>query len=339
MLDAFTVAADGTPDGELFVYITDTIAVRQTPLVSVALPALRSPQFNPPGTFAVYADRYDATVKDYTRWLVSQGGCLTVNRIDTGSVARAVGSLTLTGAWQSRDGTSLGSAAATANFNLPVLRLPFSSGSVRDTFAVTTAGARSDTMRVPAAGTGAVNSYQELIAGAPRLVVSATSPKADSTRELLLSIAGAPLDPDSIPLARPTIDEARAARAGAKSFGMFQVNTASATNPQARVIRQLWRSSGGPGDYVRLTNIVQTGPLTFCGYATGRFRFDAIGDDPQTVPPTPLAGSLTVAGSFATVVTVLKPSNTITATSADMVLSRLMSRSIAVSPSPLMCAH
>ncbi|GAC1652812.1 MAG: hypothetical protein NVS4B3_15350 [Gemmatimonadaceae bacterium] len=334
VLDVFSAGSDGRPSAELFIFLPDSLIARPTPLGAVTLADLHTRGYTPTVAFALYAEQYDPAKGDYTRWLVSQSGCFTVGRVDAGGVSRAAGSLTLHGTWQTEAGATLGNGDANATLELPVLRLLTTSGRLRDSLVAAVSGARSETIVVPTGAsstTGSIQSYQELHAAAPRFVSVALAPVADSVRELWISVPRE-LAVDSIRLADPTLDAARAGQASVP-FAMLQVNTGSTT-------RQLWRSSGAPSDYVRLTNVVQVGPLALCGYATGRFAYQAIGSNPQTVPATDL-GTISVNGRFATVFTVLKPSDTLVATAHDMLLGRFIEQSIAlVNPgTAALCQH
>jgi hypothetical protein len=311
VIDAFARDASGRPTAELFVFIRARAAVGKVTFVPVTLSDLKNPNFIPAGSFAVYADAYDATVKDYTRWLIGQSGCITLSSVTAGQVGRAAGTVSMTGNWQSQTGTSLGSGKVTASVDAPYLRLRTTTSVLRDTIAATITGARTEPVL-----TNTADSYQVLEPGQTRLVVVASAP-GDPSRELWLSLPGVPAAGDSITLSSIAASSARSGRA-AGPFAMLR-GISLVGIPVQPQLREVWPSSSG---WVKLTNVVQTGPLALCGWATGRFLFNATGTDLIT-PGQPSLGTLTATGAFAAVFTVTSPSDTLIDPVSSTVTSRV----------------
>jgi hypothetical protein len=207
--------------------------------------------------------------------------------------------VTLAGEWVDSAGARLGCGTiAVSHIDAPLVRFLTTTGPLRDTLTSDLTGDRADTLR-----TSALASFQALQPSRQRLLVMGTM-AGDSTKELWLSMAGVAAGSDSIALGAPTIDEAMAGRAST-SFGMLRVIPS-----QQSTSEQLWRSTGG---YVTLTNVVQIGPLALCGWASGRYAFDAAGVD--VADTTASLGTTHASGAFESRFTVLAPGDTIAGTS------------------------
>ena len=301
VIDAFAVDAEGRPSAELFIFVLSRARAQTVQLVPVSLAQLRDPGFLPRGSFAVYAEQFDAAAGDYTRLLVGQSGTLTITEASGGGIGRLQLSLSMQGEWQDGSAASLGCGEiADATVSAPLLRISTATSSLTDTLTATLTGGRSETM-----SSSLLDAFQVTAPAQGRLSLVASSVAGDSTRQIWLSLNGIPGGADSItiPLGAPTLEEARAGRAGV-SFGMLRVNSPAGDPPQP-VGRQLWRSTGG---YVTLTNIVQTGPKALCGWVSGRYVFDARGTELGS--DTDL-GTLRAEGAFESTFTVLAPSDTL----------------------------
>jgi len=156
-------------------------------------------------------------------------------------------------------------------------------------------GSRTETL-----GSQTIDGFQTFRANDTRLLFVATIP-GDSTRELWLSLNGARLTVDSVPLRELSLDAARAGR-DTGSFAMLRVTTLSGTTP---IVAQVWRSTSG---WVKLTNLVPGAPLILCGWGTARFSFTAAGHDNAT--GTPL-GTVDVTGVLEARFTVLSPADSL----------------------------
>ena len=296
IIDAFVVDASGRPSAELLVVLTSRALPQTVPLLPVTLAQLRDPTFRPDGPFAVFAEGYDPATNDYGRWLVETEGCVIVSEVSSGQVARMSLQLSLAGAWQTRDGASLGTGRISGVVEAPLLRLRSPSGSIADTLEG--AVVRGPTAPTPSSD---LHAYQVLAADQTRLTVVARV-SGNPPSEIWLSLNGVPQAGDSIPLRQPTIAEALAGRAS-ESFGMVRV-----LEPAGGAIRELWRSTFG---FVKLTNVVQNGPLALCGWATGIYEFVATGIDTRDPAHRPLEGNLTASGRFETRFTIVSPGDTL----------------------------
>jgi hypothetical protein len=307
VIDAFAVDAHGVPTAELFIFATSSATVRQLALAPVTLAQLHDTEFIPSGSLAVYAEQYDATVKDYTRWLVAKTGTVNITTVSSGDIGRVGVTVSLAGEWVDQSGTALGCGTiADARIDAPLLRLRTVSNTLGDTLTAQFDGARDDAL-----GTDQLASFQVLNDARQRLLVAGSATPADSTMELWLSLNGIPASGDSIVLGAPSLDEAVAGRASV-SFGMLRVGPSTSTTATA-----LWRSTGG---YVTLTDVVQMGPLALCGWASGHYSFDAAGVD--LTADTALAGTLSASGAFESRFTVVAPADTLAASAATSLTSR-----------------
>lgn len=294
-IDAYAVDTNQVPTAELFIFATSAATVRSLPITPVTLTQLHDPRFVPSGSIAVYAEQYDPAVQDYTRWLIGQAGTISITGADTGRVGRVRLDVTLAGEWVDRSSKSLGCGTiARGHIDAPLVRFVTANGALRDTLTSDIDGGRADTLR-----TGALVGFQVLEPSRQRLLVTGSA-AGDSTKELWLSMASVPAGGDSIALGAPTLDEAMAGRAST-SFGMVRVIPSTQSTSA-----QLWRSTGG---YVALTNVVQIGPLALCGWASGRYAFDATGVD--LADTTTSLGTLTASGAFESRFTVLALGDTI----------------------------
>ena len=173
-------------------------------------------------------------------------------------------------------------------------------GALVDTVHAATTRARTETL-----ASRTIDGFQTLRTSDTRLLFVATIP-GDSTRELWLSLNGARLTADSVPLRELSLDAARAGR-DTGSFAMLRVTTLSGTTP---VVAQVWRSTSG---WVKLTNLVPGAPLILCGWATARFAFAAAGHDNATGSSL---GTLDASGVLEARFTVLSPADSLVSLSA-----------------------
>lgn len=294
-IDAFAVNANDVPTAELFIFATSAATVRTLSIAPVTLAQLHDRTFIPSASLVVYAEQYDPTVQDYTRWLIGQGGKIAISSVDSGDVGRVTLGVTLAGEWVDRAGTPLGCGTiAVSHIDAPIVRLLTPTGALHDTMTADVTGARADTIR-----TSTLASFQVLQPSRQRLLVMGSA-AGDSTKELWLSLTGVAAGGDSIALGAPTLDEAMAGRAST-SFGMMRVIPSTQSTSA-----QLWRSTNGA---VTLTNVVQIGPLALCGWASGRYTFDATGVD--LADTTTTLGTMTASGAFESRFTVLAPGDTV----------------------------
>jgi hypothetical protein len=292
VVDAFTVDGVGRPTAELFILAPGTPAVGARALVAVTLQQLRDPSFIPQGPLAVWAEAFDAGVGDYTRWLIADAGTLGITAFRDGEVGRAGLTLSLSGSWRDAAGTRLGCGRITgATIDAPVVRGTSPTTALIDTLHASATGSRTETL-----ASQTIDGFQALRANDTRLLFVATIP-GDSTRELWLSLNGARLTADSVPLRELSLDAARAGR-DTGSFAMLRVTTLSGTTP---VVAQVWRSTSG---WVKLTNLVAGAPLILCGWGTARFSFTAAGHENATGVPL---GTLDATGVLEARYTVMSP--------------------------------
>jgi hypothetical protein len=305
VIDGFASDADGRPTAELVIFLTSRAQTGTTSLVPVTLAQFRDPNFFPAGPFAVYAEHFDDAAGSYTRYLLGKSGTVEVRGVSEGRIGRVELSLSMSGEWRDGMNASLGCGEITsATVNAPLLRLLTTTDSLRDTLHATVTGDRSEQL-----ATSELASFQVLRPGQARLTIVGADPASaspsDSAKEVWLSLNGIPAGPDSVVLGEPTLDEARSGRA-TTSFGMLRVHSheGDLTGNDAR---QVWRSTGG---YVKLTNVVQTGPLAQCGWVSGYYAFDAVGADLSSGSGASL-GTLAASGSFESRLTVLSPADTL----------------------------
>jgi hypothetical protein len=302
VVDAFTVDGVGRPTGELFLFAPGTPAVGARALVPVTLQHVRDPNFIPQGPLAVWAEAFDTGVGDYTRWLIADAGTLGITSVRDAEVGRVGLTLSLRGSWRDAAGTRLGCGQITgATIDAPVVRGISPTTSLVDTVHALATGSRTETLASPT-----IDGFQTLRPNDTRLLFVATIP-GDSTRQLWLSLNGARLSADSVPLREVSLESARAGR-DTGSFAMLRVATLSGTTP---VVAQVWRSTGG---WVKLTNLVPGAPLILCGWGTARFSFTAAGHDNATAAPL---GALDVSGVLEARYTVLSPSDSLVNLSAS----------------------
>jgi hypothetical protein len=164
--------------------------------------------------------------------------------------------------------------------------------------------------------TSTLDAFQVLRPEQTRLVVVGTAP-GEPARELWLSLPGVPASGDSVTLRTMTVEEATRGRA-ATAFGLIRGISLVGIPPRPEV-REVWPSTNG---WVKLTNVVETGPLALCGWATGRFSFSANGADVAT-PGQPPLGALTTSGVFAAVFSVLSPADSLIDPATPSVVSRI----------------
>jgi hypothetical protein len=302
VIDAFARDVDGRPTSELFVlFPTEPEAGHSYTLTPVSAAQFDDPNFIPSGPFAVYGDGYDATARDYTRWLSNATGCLRIIDVTTVGAARsAVAQIEIAGTWER--GAS-GAGRLSALVNAPVLTL-YGAGAVRDTLfaAIDTlparAGAASDTL-----ATNNLSVFQTLKSGETRLTVAASARRAGTsadTAELWLVLPGVPSLGQTIALGAPSLAEAKAGRA-AVPFGMVRFNGPG--NPP--VVKQLFRSTAGS---VTIRELMLVGPAAVCGWVRGDFSFDAVGTDLATGADL---GQRRITGTFRSTVTVLQPADSV----------------------------
>jgi hypothetical protein len=304
VVDAFTVDGAGRPTGELFIFAPGTPAVGTRALVPVTLQQVRDPNFIPQGPFAVWAEAFDAGLGDYTRWFIGDSGTLGIASFRDGEVGRAGLTLSLTGSWRDAAGARLGCGRITgATIDAPVVRGVSATTALVDTLEASATGSRTETL-----ASQTIDGFQTLRANDTRLLFVVTIP-GDSTRELWLSLSGARLTADSVPLRELSLEGARAGRDTA-SFAMLRVTTLSGTTP---VVAQVWRSTSG---WVKLTNLVPGAPLILCGWGTARFSFTAAGHDNATGAPL---GTLDASGVLEARYTVLSPADSL----VDLAVSRV----------------
>jgi hypothetical protein len=314
IIDIVDRDAQGAPTSELLVFLRTPATERLDALVPVSVADLRTPGYDPPGSFAVYAEGYDPVAGDYTRWLVARVGCVRVTDVTPGLVGRVTGVVGIDGDWEREDGSALGSMGSlSASFSAPLLRIATPEHRVRDSLLATTTGAREDDDT-----TSTLDAFQILAEDQRRLVIVGTVP-GDTIAEYWLSLAGVPAaSTTSIPLSAVSIDDVLAGRASG-SWAAVRLDTIEGIPLRVREL-EMWRSTGGS---VTLTNVVRTGPLALCGWATGRYEFPAAGTEMRTGGRGSL-GTATVRGTFATVFTVLPPADTVersTAATADRLVS------------------
>jgi hypothetical protein len=294
--DAFMVDNAGRPTGELFVFSPGTPVVGTRPLVPVTLDQLRDPAFIPSGPFALWAEQFDASIGDYSRWLLPDQGSLGITLFRNAEIGRIGLTVSLSGSWQDASGARLGCGRITgATIDAPFVRGASAEGSLVDTVNASVTGARTETL-----ASRTIDGFQTLRPNDTRLLIVASIP-GDSTRELWLSVNGVPLTTDSIPLRELSLEGARAGR-DTVSFGMLRVITVSGATP---VVAQVWRSTSG---WVKLTNLVPGAPLVLCGWGTARFSFAASGHDNATGAPI---GTANVSGALEARYTVLSPADSL----------------------------
>lgn len=296
IVDAFTVDGVGRPTGELFILAPGTPAVGTRALVPVTLQQLRDPNFVPQGALAVWAEAFDAGLGDYTRWLLAESGALGITTFRDGEVGRVALTLSLSGTWWDAAGARLGCGRITgATIEAPVVRGASATTLLVDTLHATTVGSRTETLV-----SQSIDGFQALGPNDTRLLFVAAIP-GDPARELWLSLNGARLTADSVPLRELSLEAARAGR-DTGSFAMLRVATLSGTTP---VVTEVWRSTSG---WVKLTNLVPGAPLVLCGWATARFSFTAAGHDNATGAPL---GTLDASGALEARYTVLSPADSL----------------------------
>lgn len=304
VIDAFIVDATGRPTGELFIFSPGTPVVGTRALVPVTLQQVNDPNFIPSGPFAVWAEAFDNDAGQYTRWLLGDGGTLGITAVRDGEVGRIGLTLSLHGAWRDPAGRRLGCGRiAGATVDAPVVRGTSPTSSLRDTMQATVTGSRTETL-----ASQSIDGFQTLRPADTRLLLVATI-AGDSTRELWLSLNGARLTTDSVPLSELSLEGARAGR-DTGSFAMLRVITLAGTTP---IVAQIWRSTSG---WVKLTNLVPGAPLVLCGWGTARFSFAATGHDNATAAPL---GSLSASGAIEARYTVLSPADSL----VDLAASRV----------------
>lgn len=304
VVDAFIVDAAGRPTGELFIFSPGTPVVGTRALVPVTLQQVNDPSFIPSGPFAVWAEALDPDSGEYTRWLLGAGGTLGITTMRDGDVGRIGLTLSLHGTWRDPAGRRLGCGRMTgATVDAPVVRGTSPTSALRDTMHATVTGSRTETL-----ASQTIDAFQTLRPDDTRLLLVATI-AGDSTRELWLSMKGARLTADSIPLGELSLAAARAGR-DTGSFAMVRVITLAGTTP---TVAQIWRSTSG---WVKLTNLVPGAPLVLCGWGTGRFSFTAAGHNNATGAPL---GTLDASGSFEARYTVLSVADSL----VDLATSRV----------------
>ena len=296
VIDAFIVDANGRPSGELFIFSPGTPVVGTRALVPVTLQQVNDPNFIPSGPFAVWAEALDSGSGQYTRWLTGDGGTLGITSVRDGEVGRIGLTLSLHGAWRDPAGRRLGCGRiAGATVDAPVVRGTSPTSTLRDTLHATTTGSRTETL-----ASQTIDGFQTLRPNDTRLLFVATI-AGDSTRELWLSLKGARLTADSVPLSELSLDAARAGR-DTGSFAMLRVITLTGTTP---IVAQVWRSTSG---WVKLTNLVPGAPLVLCGWGTARFSFTAVGHDNATAASL---GTLDANGAIESRYTVLSAADSL----------------------------
>lgn len=297
VVDGFTTDAVGRPAGELVVFSPGTPVVGTRPLVPVTLQQIRDPQFRPDGPFALWAESFDASRGDYTRWLIADAGTLGIDSVRNEDVGRVGLTVSFTGTWRDASGTQIGCGRiAGATIDAPLVRTASATSALADTLEARLTGSLEGTV-----GTKTIDAFQTLGPNDTRLVLVATIAGNDTTRELWLSLKGARLTTDSVPLGELSLDGARAGR-DTGSFAMLRVLTLSQTTP---VVVQVWRSTSG---WVKLTNLVPGAPLITCGWGTARFAFAATGHDNATGA---VVGTLDAAGAVESLYTVLSPADSL----------------------------
>ena len=290
----------GRPVSELFIFARVSAGVGEIDLVPVSLLDLRRPGFDPLGSIAVFAEGYDPLVEDYTSWLVADAGCIRFTEVGAGKVGRVTGSITFDGTWRDVNGQSLSATGQlSATFNAPFLRLATSQFLFRDTLVATMRGSRTtdDTATT-------VSAFQVTSALQTRLVIVGTESAVPAVHDYWLSLNGVP-GTDSIPLSAVAIEDVVAGRA-AGSYAAARFHVAEGIPIQIRE-EELWRSTGG---YVKLTNVVRTGPLALCSWVSGRYEYPAVGTTMGTGGGTAL-GTATVSGTFATIFTTMPQADTV----------------------------
>jgi hypothetical protein len=304
VVDAFTVDGAGRPSGELFVFAPGTAAIGTRQLVPVTLQQVRDPAFIPSGPIAVWAEGFDPALGDYTRWLLASDGALGITSIRDAEVGRVELTVSMSGEWRDAADRPLGCGQiAGAAVDAPVVRGVSPTSALVDTIDASTTGGRTEPL-----ASQTIDAFQTLRANDTRLLFIATIP-GDSTRELWLSLNGARLTADSVPLGELSLEGARAGR-DTGSFAMLRVVTVSGTTP---IVAQVWRSTSG---WVKLTNLVPGAPLILCGWGTARFSFAAVGHDNATGAPL---GTLAASGALESRYTVLSPADSL----IDLATSRV----------------
>lgn len=296
VVDAFTSDGAGRPTGELFIFAPGTPAVGMRPLVPVTLQQVRDPTFIPTGPLAVWAEAFDPGLGDYTRWLVADTGTLGITSFRDADVGRVGLTISLSGTWRDASGARLGCGTiAGGTIDAPVVRGLSATTALIDTLEASTTGSRADML-----ASQTIDAFQTLGASDTRLLFVATIP-GDSTRELWLSLNGARITADSVPLGELSLAGARAGR-DTGSFAMLRVITVAGTTP---TVAQVWRSTSG---WVKLTNLVPGAPLILCGWGTARFSFVAAGHDNATGASL---GTLEATGALEARYTVLSPADSL----------------------------
>jgi hypothetical protein len=294
--DGFTVDVAGRPTGELFIFAPGTPTIGNRALVPISLQDVHDPNFIPRGPFVVWAESFDNALGDYGRWLLGDSGTLGITTFRDAEVGRVSLTLSASGTWRSATGTFLGCGRiAGATVDAPVVRGISPTAALIDTVEASITGARTETI-----GSQTIDAFQTLRAGDTRLLFVATIP-GDSTRELWLSLNGARLASDSVPLSELSLEGARAGR-DTGSFAMIRVTTVSGTTP---TVAQIWRSTSG---WVKLTNLVPGAPLILCGWGTARFSFTATGHNQTTGASL---GTLDASGALEARYTVLSPADSL----------------------------
>lgn len=297
ILDGYNTDARNRPTGELFVLLRSAAKVGGVPLVPVTLEQLNNPGFFPTGAIAAYAEAYDATAKEYTRWLLAKSGCVRVASVSGGADGEVHAFAILKGEWRSNTGALLGQGTASALIDAPLL--DFRAGTAPDSMRASITGIRAKPFVA-----ATLDAFQVLHPQQTRLVVVGTQP-ADTTREIWLTINGVPQTGDSIALGAVTLAEARATRADPpRSFAMLRLLEFAGTKP---AVREIWISSSG---WVKFGKVVQNGPLALCGAVSGTFAFTAEGTSLSN-PSISLGTSSVSAGSFGTRMTIVAQSDTL----------------------------
>jgi len=296
VIDAFVVDGAGRPTGELFIFAPGTPTVGSRAMVPVTLQQVRDPSFTPTGPFAVWAEAFDAGIGDYSRWLMAEAGTLGITSVRDEEVGRVGLTISFAGTWRSASGAKLGCGMISgATIDAPVVRGISAAGALIDTVEASITGSRVETL-----GSQTIDAFQTLRPSDTRLLFVATIP-GDSPRELWLSLNGARITADSVPLSELSLAGARAGR-DTGSFAMLRLITVSGTTS---TVAQVWRSTAG---WVKLTNLVPGAPLILCGWGTARFSFTAAGHDNVTGASL---GTLEARGVLEARYTVLSPADSL----------------------------
>jgi hypothetical protein len=266
-------------------------------LVAVTLEELKDRAFFPSGAIAVYAEGYDATAKDYTRWLVAQSGCVSVRAVKAGDPGDMRVFALFSGEWRSNTGALLGYGSASAVLDARLLDLRTSAPP--DSMRATVTGARAK-----AFSTGTLRAFQLLHPEQTRLVIVGKQ-DADTTREIWLSVPGIPRAGDSIAFGTVSLAEAKATRTSPpRSFAMIRMLETEGGLP---AVRELWTSVDG---YVKFGKAVQNGPLALCGAVSGTFAFNSQGT--RLAPTaTSIGTSGVTSGTFNTRTTIVSQSDSL----------------------------